>query len=152
MATRKPGGTASWTITNAGFAGTFAYDGAGNIDLNITSALGPALQLTSAVSRKTHGGAGTFDINLPPTGEPGVECRNSSGNHMFAFTFNNSVVSGNASVTTGTASVTGTPIFSANTMTVNLQGVTDVQKIIVTLSNVRSMRTVDRAVPCSMVK
>ena len=34
------------------------------------------LQLTSAVSRMTHGGAGDFDVNLPLTGEPGVECRN----------------------------------------------------------------------------
>ncbi len=31
-----PGGTASWTITTPKFAGTFTYDGAGNIDLNIT--------------------------------------------------------------------------------------------------------------------
>src|SRR2546428_7715051 len=33
------------------------------------------LTLVSAVSRKTHGAAGTFDIDLPLTGEPGVECR-----------------------------------------------------------------------------
>jgi hypothetical protein len=30
-----PGGTASWAITTPGFAGTFTYDGAGNIDLTI---------------------------------------------------------------------------------------------------------------------
>ena len=34
------------------------------------------LQPTSAVSRLTHGGAGTFDIDLPLTGTTGVECRN----------------------------------------------------------------------------
>ena len=45
------------------------------------------LQLTTAVSRKTHGGAGDFDINLPLSGEPGVECRNSGGNHTLVFTF-----------------------------------------------------------------
>src|SRR5207245_2647185 len=31
--------------------------------------------LLSVVSRKVHGGAGTFDINLPLTGPRGVECR-----------------------------------------------------------------------------
>ena len=55
------------------------------------------LQLTTAVSRKTHGGAGTFDIPLPLSGEPGVECRSSGGNHTLVFTFSNNVVSGNAS-------------------------------------------------------
>jgi CSLREA domain-containing protein len=95
-----------------------------------------ALQPTNAVSRKTHGGAGDFDINLPLTGEPGVECRSSGGAHTLIFTFNNPVVSGNASVTTGTGAVTGTPTFSGNTMTVNLTGVADVQRITVTLSGV----------------
>ena len=42
------------------------------------------LQLVSAVSRKTHRTAGTFDINLPLTGEPGVECRNSGGTHSLS--------------------------------------------------------------------
>ncbi len=94
------------------------------------------LQLTTAVSRKTHGGAGDFEVNLPLAGEPGVECRSSGGNHTLEFTASNNLVSGNASVTTGTGSVAGSPIFAGNTMTVNLTGVTDVQKITVTLSNV----------------
>jgi hypothetical protein len=46
------------------------------------------------------------------------------------------VVSGNAAVTSGIGSVTGSPTFRGNTMTVNLTGVTDVQTITVTLSNV----------------
>src|SRR5439155_11916066 len=29
----------------------------------------------SAVSRKTHGSAGPFNVNLPLTGAPGIECR-----------------------------------------------------------------------------
>ena len=94
------------------------------------------LQLATAVSRKAHGGAGEFDINLPLSGEPGVECRSSGGAHTLVFTFTNNVVSGNASVTTGTGNVLGTPSFAGNTMTVNLTGVTDVQKITVTLSGV----------------
>ena len=130
-----PGGTASWTITNAGFAGTFTYDGAGNIDLNLTAVSTP-LQVTTAASRKIHAGAGNFDIPLPLSGNPGVECRNSGGNHTLVFTFNHDVVSGNASVTTGTGAVSGSPTFVSNTMTVSLTGVTDVQTITVTLSSV----------------
>ena len=55
------------------------------------------LQLATAVSRKAHGGAGTFDIPLPLIGEPGVECRSNAGAHTLVFTFSNNVVSGNAS-------------------------------------------------------
>jgi len=77
-------------------------------------------------------------VNLPLSGEPGVECRNSNGRHTFVFTFSTDVVSGSAIVTGGTGSVFGNPIFSGNTMTVNLTGVTDVQKITVTLSDVTS--------------
>ena len=98
--------------------------------------LAAPLQLATAVSRKTHGTAGDFDIPLPLTGEPGVECRSTGGNHTIGVSFNNSVVSGNASVTGGTGSVSGSPTFSGNTMTVNLTGVADVQKITVTLSGV----------------
>jgi serine protease AprX len=94
------------------------------------------LLLTGGVSRKTHGAAGTFDVPLPLTGEPGVECRSSGGNHTLVFTCDNTLVSGNASVTTGIGTVLGSPTFSGNTMTVNLTGVTDVQKITVTLTGV----------------
>jgi hypothetical protein len=94
-----------------------------------------ALQLTSAASQKMHNGLGPFSIPLPLTGEPGVECRNSNGDDTIVFTFNNNVVSGNASVTTQTGgSVSGSPIFSGNTATVNLTGVTNLQQITVTLS------------------
>ena len=93
-------------------------------------------QLSSAGSRKTHGGT-PFDIDLPLTGGPGVECRSggAGGNHTIVFTFSNPVVSGSATVTTGTGTA-GAASFSGNTMTVPLTGVTDQQKIIVTLNNV----------------
>src|SRR5438105_6790127 len=94
------------------------------------------LLLMGAVSRKTQGGAGTFDINLPLSGEPGVECRSSGGNYMQVYTFDNNVVSGSAAVTSGTGNVSGSPSFSGHTMTVNLTGVTDVQRITVTLTGV----------------
>ena len=105
-------------------------------DTNFTITGPAALALTTAVSRKTHGAAGDFDINLPLTGTPGVECRNANPGHTLVFTFANSVVSGSASVTSGTGSVSGGPTFAGNTMTVNLTGVTDAQTVGVTLSGV----------------
>lgn len=96
------------------------------------------LAITSAVSRKTHGSAGSFDVALPLTGEPGLESRNSNGRHTLVFNFSSDVVSGNARVTAGTGSVLGSPSFAGTTMTVNLVGVTDVQQIAVTLTDVTS--------------
>jgi subtilisin family serine protease len=94
--------------------------------------------LAEAVSRKTQGTAGTFDVPLPLAGEPGVECRSTGSKYSFVFTFSSNVVSGTAAVTSGRGKVQGSPTFSGNTMTVNLRGVTDVQKITVTLSDVTS--------------
>ena len=90
-----------------------------------------ALTVNSAVSRVTQGGAGDFDVPLP-----GVECRSTGGIFKLVITFSNNVVSGSASVTSGTGSVMGSPTFSGNTMTVDLTGVTDVQMITVTLTGV----------------
>ncbi|MGI8956533.1 MAG: delta-60 repeat domain-containing protein [Chthoniobacterales bacterium] len=110
-----------------------------------------SLSITSAVSRKTHGSAGTFDIPLPLTGEPGVEDRSTGGNYGLVFNFNADVISGSAAVTSGTGSVSGLPVFAGNTMTVTLTGVTDVQKITVTLTNVISSDSqVLPATPVSM--
>ena len=103
--------------------------------LTITGGPSPgALQVTSAVSRKMHGAAGTFDIDLPLTGEPGVECRSTGGNYTIVFAFNNTLANANASIVSGTGSISGTPVLNGNTMTVNLTGVTNAQKIIVRLS------------------
>lgn len=117
--------SATGNIWTSGYDGTILHKGDA----------GAALQLVSAVSRKTHRSAGTFDVNLPLTGEPGVECRNGNGNYSFVFTFTTDVVSGAASVSSGTG-VAGTPTFAGATMTVPLSGVTDVQKITVKLTEV----------------
>ena len=145
------GSGSNWTLTglNLPFAQNFyvrarghyrsgSENGSENIVesvRNVFLAAAP-LQITTAVSRKTHGGAGDFDVPLPLGGEFGVECRSSGGAHTLVFTFSNNVVSGNASVTAGSGSVSGSPAFFGNTMTVNLTGVSDVQQITVTLSGV----------------
>jgi uncharacterized delta-60 repeat protein len=93
--------------------------------------------LTSAFSRKTHGAAGTFDVPLPLTGNVGVECRSggATNDYQMIFNFANSVTVGSASVTSGSGSVSS---FSVNgsQVTVNLTGVTNAQRITVTLFNV----------------
>jgi hypothetical protein len=123
-------------IRARGYYRTGYQNGSESTTESVRNAFIGALQLTTAVSRKTHGGAGDFDINLPLSGEPGVECRSSGGNHTLVFSASNNLVSGNASVTTGIGTISGSPSFAGNTMTVNLTGVTDVQMITVTLSNV----------------
>jgi hypothetical protein len=91
----------------------------------------------SAFSRKTHGGAGTFDVPLPLTGNVGVECRSggATNDYQMIINFATSVTVGGASVTSGTGSVSSFSV-SGSQVTVNLTGVTNVQRITVTLSNV----------------
>jgi len=106
------------------------------------------MAVVTAVSRKVHGAAGTFDVPLPLTGAPGVECRSSGGAHSIVFTFNNAVATGNATVTSGTGTVANSTI-SGSTMTVNLTGVTDMQQLTVKLSGVTS--TAAQAMPDTSV-
>ena len=94
------------------------------------------LQAANAVSRKTHGSAGVFDLALPLTGEPAVESRETGGSHLIVITFSNPPVSGTASVTSGVGAVASAPVFAGNTMTLNLSGVADAQKLTLTLRDV----------------
>jgi hypothetical protein len=52
---------------------------------------GGELTLASAASRKTHGSKGAFDISLPLTGDPGIECRSGLTRNVVVMTFNNNV-------------------------------------------------------------
>src|SRR5881296_828902 len=67
----------------------------------------------SAFSRKTHGGAGTFDVPLPLAGNVGVECRSggATNDYQMIINFATSVTVESASVTLGTGSVSS---FSVN--------------------------------------
>ncbi len=93
------------------------------------------IAVLGVVSRKVHGSAGTFDLPLALTGSPTVESRSSGGAHTIVVNFNNPVVSGSASVTEGIGGV-GSASFSGNTMTIDLTGVGDAQKITIKLSGV----------------
>jgi glucose/arabinose dehydrogenase len=101
-----------------------------------------------AISRKIHGQAGPFDINLPLTGNPGIECRSggATGDYQVVITFANPVtVNGNfqADVTAGTASVGTNGAANGGVVTVNgavvtvpLTNVANAQRIAVTLFDV----------------
>ena len=102
----------------------------------------------SAVSRKVHGASGIFDINLPFTGAPGIECRSGgvTGDYQIVVTFANTVtVNGaiQARVTSGTGTVGangasngGVVTVSGSTVTIPLTNVANAQTITVTLFDV----------------
>ena len=98
------------------------------------------VELTSVVSRKTHGAAGPFDILLPITGTAGIECRTpDTGNaYQLIFTFSRNITDpGSAikqagNVTVGTATIGPLP----NQVTVPLTDVTNAQHVLVNLNYV----------------
>jgi hypothetical protein len=110
---------------------------------------------TQVVSRKIHGGAGPFDLNLPLTGTPGIECRSGGGSsdYQLIFSFVNTLTSvGNASVTSGMGAVSSHMIDAdAHNYIVNLTGVSNAQAITVSLTNVNDSAGNSRSsVPTSM--
>jgi hypothetical protein len=97
-----------------------------------------------AVSRKTHLSAGTFDVDLPLIGMPGVECRTggSSRNHKVVVTFAHPVTIGgsttpppSAVMLNGTGSVSSITV-NSSVVTINLTGVANAQTLGITLKNV----------------
>jgi hypothetical protein len=133
-------------VTVAGSAGSplinsVTVSGGGNVntandtatDSTTTTSLPPALQ--TAVSRKVHGSAGTFDLPLMnvvtnPTTEP-----RRGPAHTVVFTFDKAISSADAAITEGTAGA-GTPTCSGNDVIVDLSGVTDQQYVTIALTNV----------------
>ena len=91
------------------------------------------MRLVSVVSRKTHGRAGTFDINLPQTPRPGIECR--SGDYAIVFTFASNVSIQSARVTSGAGRVKNYSV-TGNQVLVNLTRVDNAQTVVVTLAGV----------------
>jgi uncharacterized protein (TIGR02597 family) len=94
----------------------------------------------NAVSRKTHGTAGVFDLNLPLASSPGIESRQGQGansdQHQIIIAFPTVVTFSSAAVTSGTASVSSTVGSGTAAITVNLAGVANAQWLTLTLANV----------------
>ena len=108
------------------------------------------IQPTAAFSRKVHGGAGTFDIDLMPFSPAGIECRSggASGIYQMIVQFANPVTVGGASLVGGSGSVSGFSVSGA-TVTVNLMNITNAQTIFMKLTGV-SDGTLSGDVPVAM--
>jgi hypothetical protein len=83
----------------------------------------------------THGSAGTFDLDLPLTGTPAIECRRggANGNYSIVFNFANDVPNCGTAATAGGSVIAGP---NSNQCTLNLTGVPNGQTINVELDNV----------------
>jgi arylsulfate sulfotransferase len=112
---------------------------------------------TSAVSRKTHGTVGTFDIPLPLAGTPGIECRSGGASHDYQIvvTFANPVTITGGVVAPGlggTATLVGVPGVVGNQVTVNLTNVSNVQTLTLNLIGVTDgLNTENISVPISVL-
>lgn len=103
---------------------------------------------TAAGSRKNHGAAGSFDLNLPLDGTPGIECRSGgpTNDHQMVITFpvpvtingnpQAEVISGVGVVGSGGVSNGGTVSISGDTVSVPLTNVANAQTISVRLNGV----------------
>jgi hypothetical protein len=93
-----------------------------------------AIAPLAAVSRKTHGAAAVFAVDLPLSGNAGIECRTggSNGNHQIVMDFATPMTASSASITNGVGTV-NTASLNGPQVTANLTGVANGQQIVLTL-------------------
>jgi hypothetical protein len=104
--------------------------------------------VTNIKSRKVHGFAGTFDVDLPMTGVAGVECRSGGTNNDYSiiYTFDRNLTGvGSASISEGTATINSNSGIgpAANQYTLNVTGVPNAQHLRVRLDHVHDTAGVD---------
>jgi Dockerin type I domain len=124
------------------------------IDVAQTYVFDPThVTFTKVVSRKQHGTAGTFDIELAQNGPSADECRTpgqlpggASGDYELVVTFLNPIVAvSGGTVTSGTGTVTSVSA-SGSTVTIILSGVTNTaQRLVITLNGVNDGTTTGTA-------
>jgi len=113
--------------------GDSAYTLVGNASCATT------VPVVGAASRKTHGTAGTFDIGLPLTGSPGIECRSggTNGDYTVVFVFANPITSvSGASTSAGSVNSRMVNPAEPHEYLVNLTGVPNAQRVTVTLTGI----------------
>ena len=94
-----------------------------------------ALQVVRAVSRKTHGTSGDFDVDLPLTPPFGIESRGATGTHTIVVLFSAELTNANATVAETGAYVANSRV-SGNTLTIDVANVPDGKPITLSLSSV----------------
>ena len=93
---------------------------------------------TSVVSRKNHGAAGSFDVDLPLTGNSGIDCRRGGTNndYQIVVSFADAVTLTSGAVTSGSGTVASITGSGTTEVTVNLTAIANAQTITLTLSGV----------------
>jgi autotransporter-associated beta strand protein len=110
-------------------------------------------QLPVAVSRKMHGGT-PYDVYLPLTGSPGIECRSGGASNVYQIvvTFLHPATFDNVSVTSGHGTVTGASGQGTTIVTIDLTDVTNQQTINVTLFGLNDgLGTRDLVIPMGVL-
>ncbi len=141
------------TIVSDNTGGSVAYCATfnGEEDIYYVRVAPVAPMALSAVSRKTHDVAGTFDVSLP-----GIECRRGSGpnsnNHQIIVTFANAITDTGVTVNSVDGFATATQTVSGGVATVDVSNVANAQTITVTLKNVNDgVHFGDVAIPMSVL-
>ncbi|MEP6822336.1 MAG: dockerin type I domain-containing protein [Chthoniobacterales bacterium] len=100
--------------------------------------LAEAPRTFTAVSRKAHGGAGFFDLDLPLTGALGVENRmaGTGGAHQIVVSFGGPVTLTGAFVENGIGQVSSYSGSGTDTVTLNLSGMANAQSVSLSLATV----------------
>ncbi len=118
------------------------------IDVGQSYVFDPAqVSYLRVVSRKTHGPAGTFDIDLAQSGPSATECRSSgpAGNYQLVVAFVNPITAvAGATVSSGTGTVDSVSA-AGNQVTINLSGVPSNTTVAVTLNGVNDGTTTGTA-------
>ena len=149
---------------NVAYPATFNFNaarGQHEEDVYFVRVFPSAPVVQSAVSRKSHGAAGSFDVDLPLSGPPGIECRSGGATHDYTIvvTFANSVavngnpqaqvISGTATIGSGGVSNGGAVTVNGNSVTVPLTNVANAQTINIRLNAVN--RSADTIIPVSFL-
>ena len=137
--TLDDGSTISGRMLNQLGHGYTPLDGYGFINAEAATAAGlPTVQLNSVVSRKIHDTAGALDIDLPLTGDAGIECRRGGANNTYTlvFTFGTPLSSVDTPVIAGGSLVSSSIGTDRHQYIVNVKNLVNKKTMTVTLTNV----------------
>jgi hypothetical protein len=143
---------AAGTLTNTATVAAATTDPNPSNNTATTTTTVTNLTPTGAVSRKTHGAAGTFDVTLPLSGAAGIECRSGgtpTGNHTIVVSFTTPISAVASATCAGNPATTS---ISGNQVTVNCTGVPNAQTIAINLVGVSDgTTTINATVPMGVL-